>query len=276
MPTALHSLSAIVACALALASTGCVSSQPDFNSHGVVFYCDGAGGGGITNWGPGVQRGLKDAGFTGTFDEFSWETGLGVLADQTEAVSAKRAQARKLADQIKAYKAQYPGSPVHLMGLSAGTAIVAFTLEELPEKASVDTAVMLSGSISSSYDMTKALRRVKGDMYVTTSPNDTILSGVVPMTGSADRKNVGDYVVGIYGCQLPLGASAEIRRLYSKIVIIRWEPSFRQFGDAGGHTDTTNASFVQHVIAPLIMREGPRHMQVHPRGSAGKNRKAGG
>ncbi len=261
-------------CLLASMQIGCMSGQPDYNSHGVVFYCDGAGGGGITNWGPGVRKGLADAGFTGTFDEFSWETGLGVLADQTESVADKRAQARKLAAQIKAYKSQYPGSPVHIMGLSAGTAIVPFALEELPESASVDTAVLLSGSLSSGYDLTKALRRVRGDMYVTTSPNDTILSGVVPMTGSADRQNVGDDVVGIHGCHLPPGASAETRRLYSKIVIIAWEPSFRQFGDAGGHTDTTNASFVQHVIAPLIIRESPRHMQVHPRGSAGTHGQA--
>ena len=275
MRTALHCLLAATACGLALTVTGCMSSQPDFSSHGVIFYCDGAGGGGLTNWGPGVQKGLKDAGFTGTFDEFPWETGLGVLADQTEAVSAKRAQARKLADQIKAYKAQYPGSPVHIMGLSAGTAIVPFAMEELPESVGVDTVVLLSGSLSSGYDLTKALRHVRGDMYVTTSPHDAILSGAVPFTGSADDKKVGDDVVGVHGCHLPPETSAETRRLYSKIVIIAWDPSFRQFGDAGGHTDTTNASFVQHVIAPLIIREGPRHMQVHPRGSAGTYSKVG-
>lgn len=252
-----------------MASVGCMSTPQNFSSHGVVFYCDGAGGGGITNWGPGVRKGLKDAGFTGTYDEFPWETGLGVIADQTEAVSAKRAQARKLAALIEKYVKQDPGSPVHVMGLSAGTAIVPFALEELPDSVSVDTAVLLSGSLSSGYDMTKALRHVKGDMYVTTSQSDAILTGAVPITGSADDLKVGDDVVGVHGCHLPRGASAETRRLYSKIVIIAWDPSFIKFGDAGGHTDTTNPSFIQHVIAPLIIREGPRHMQVHPMGSAG-------
>ena len=162
------------------------------------------------------------------------------------------------------------------MGLSAGTAVVAFTLEELPESAAVDTAVMLSGSLSSTYDMTKALRRVTGDMYVTTSPHDAILSGVVPMTGSADRKNVGDDVCGVHGFHVPPGASPEGRRLYSKIVMIEWNPSFLKYGDAGGHTDTTNPGFVQHVIAPLIIREGPRRLHVHPRGSAGTLTATGG
>jgi hypothetical protein len=155
------------------------------------------------------------------------------------------------------------------MGLSAGTAIVPFALEELPESASVDTAVLLSGSLSAGYDLTKALRRVRGDMYVTTSPNDAILSGAVPMTGSADDKQVGDDVIGIHGCHIPPGASAETRRLYAKIILIAWDPSFIKYGDAGGHTDTTNPPFVQHVIAPLIIREGPRRMQVHSNGTAG-------
>jgi pimeloyl-ACP methyl ester carboxylesterase len=247
-----------------------MSPEQNFDSHGVVFYCDGAGGGGLTNWGPGVKKGLKDAGFNGTFDEFVWETGLGVVSDQTESVKDKRAQAVKLAKQIVAYKSKFPGSPVHIMGLSAGTAIVAFTLEELPESASVDTAVMLSGSLSSGYDMTKALRRVKGDMYVTTSEKDGILHGAVPMLGSADRKQVGDHVCGVDGFRPPAGSSAAVRRLYSKIVIIAWNSSFEKYGDFGGHTDTTNPGFIQHVIAPLILREGPRHMHVHPQGSAGK------
>ena len=255
-------------CLLASMQIGCMGGEPDYNSHGVVFYCDGAGGGGISNWGPSVKRGLEQAGYNGTFDEFVWETGLGVVADQVESVSAKRAEAAKLAKQIVAYKNKYPDGPVHIMGLSAGTAIVAFTLEELPEKASVDTAVMLSGSISSSYDMTKALRRVKGDMYVTTSPHDRILTGAVPALGSADRKMVGDDVVGVHAFHLPPGATPETRRLYHKIVVIGWRPDFIQYGDRGGHLDTTNASFIRHVIAPLVIREGPRHLHVHPEGTA--------
>lgn len=270
MKTVLKCLAISTACVLVVAASGCASSKPDFNSQGAVFYCDGAGGGGMMNWGRGVQKGLRDAGFTGAFDEFPWETGLGVVADQTESVAAKRAQARKLAKQIMAYQAQYPGAPVHIMGLSAGTAIVAFTLEELPESAPVDTAVMLSGSLSSSYDLSKALRRVQGDLYVTTSSHDAILTVAVPALGSADRKEVGDDVVGVDGCHVPPGASAETRRLYSKIVLIGWDPSFVKYGDSGGHTDTAHSAFVQHVIAPLIIREGPRQMHVHPGGSAFK------
>ena len=79
---------------------------------------------------------------------------------------------------------------------------------------------------------------------------------------------VGDDVIGVHAFHMPSGATSETRRLYHKIVVIGWRPDFIQYGDAGGHTDTTNASFVRHVIAPLVMREGPRHLHVHPEGTA--------
>jgi hypothetical protein len=249
-----------------IAGSGCVASSPVYTGHGVVFYCDGAGGGGVTNWGPGVKKGLADAGFQGSFDEFPWETGLGVIVDQDTSVEYKKGQGKKLADQISAYHAQHPDDPLYLMGLSAGTAVAVYTLEALQPSVPIEAVVMLSGSLSSGHDLTQALHRVEGDFYVTTSQRDSILRDVVPKTGSADREHVGEDVIGVHGCHMPKGASAETRRLYSKVVVIAWNPSFEKFGDAGGHTDTTHPGFVQHVIAPLIIREGPRHMTIHERG----------
>ena len=139
--------------------SGCASPQAHFNPNGMVFYCDGAGGGGITNWGDGVKKGLNDAGYPGGWEEYDWETGLGVVAAQVESVSAKRAQGNKLAKQIMAYQSQYPDSPVNLIGLSAGTAIAIYALEALPDDDDnrVDTVVMLSSSVASDYDLTQAL-----------------------------------------------------------------------------------------------------------------------
>jgi hypothetical protein len=62
--------------------------------------------------------------------------------------------------------------------------------------------------------------------------------------------------------------------LYSKIVILAWDPAWESYGDAGGHTDTAKPAFVQHVVAPLLTRDGPRYMRVHPSGSAGTYRTA--
>ena len=248
---------------------GCTSTQPVYNGHGIVFYCDGAGGGGITNWGHNVKRGLEMAGYEGTFDMFPWETGMGVIVDQDSSVKYKRGKARQLAKQINSHMSQHPNDPVYLMGLSAGTAVAIFALEELPESKKVESVVLLSGSLSSAYDLTKALHRVRGDVYVTTSQTDAILTGVVPVTGSADRKFVGDRVIGVHGCRMPSGASPDTRRLYSKIQLMAWNPSWKRDGEYGGHTDSTNPKFVAHHIAPLLIREGPRHVQMHrPSGTA--------
>lgn len=258
-------------------ATGCASTQPAYNPSGMVYYCDGAGGGGITNWGAGVKKGLDNAGYQGGWDEYDWETGLGVVADQVEGVAAKRAQGRKVAKLIMQYQSQYPDSPVCLIGLSAGTAIALYALEALPDDDDnrVDTVVMLSSSVASDYDLTQALKRVSGDMYVTTSPNDVVLGELAPAFGTADRQFVGQQIAGLHGFMLPPNASPETRRLYSKLVILAWDPSMDRFGDYGGHTETAKPEFVQHVVAPLIMRDGPRYVRIHGAGTAGKYNAAG-
>ena len=111
-------------------TTGCASTAPDRAermTRGYVYYLDGAGGGGITNWASGVRKGLRGAGYDGAGEMFSWQTGLGFAADQTASNNFKRSKASKLAQKMVAYHQQYPHAPMTLMGLSAGTAVAVFT-----------------------------------------------------------------------------------------------------------------------------------------------------
>lgn len=231
--------------------------------HGDVYYLDGAGGGGLlTNWGRGVKKGLDEAGYNGKFVEPKWETGMGVLADQAASVEYKRQKAGEVAAQIREAKSKYPEAPIALMGLSAGTAVAVFTLEALPPDCQVDTVILLGASISSDYDLTRALSRVSGRLYVFTSEHDAVLSFAVPMAGTADRQSGDDPSAGLDGFVLPAGASQTTRRLYSKVTNIAWRSDFEKDGDWGGHTDTTQPRFVRDHIAPLVMQEGPHN--VHP------------
>ena len=249
-----------------LLATGCTGSNSNFDARGVVFYCDGAGGGGITSWAGGVKQGFKQAGFQGTVHMFSWETQLGVLAEQDVPEQYKIDKGHELAKQMAQYMNQYPNAPVDLVGLSAGTDVALHALEALPRGKMVDTVVLLSSSMSYTYDLMNALRHVRGDMYVTTSRRDEILGVGAAMAGTADRKHVDS--AGIHGFRMPAGASAETRRLYARVVNLAWRPEYEKYGDFGHHTDTAKASFIEHVIAPLIIREGPRHMAMHEHGSA--------
>ncbi|MEJ2219062.1 MAG: hypothetical protein P8099_20945, partial [Gemmatimonadota bacterium] len=205
----------------------------------------------------------------GAFSEFRWETGLGVIADEEESVAAKRKRAATLARQVADYRRQYPDGAVHLVGLSAGTAVVLYTLEALPASSEIEAVVLLSSSVSADYDLTAALQRVQGDVYVTTSPHDAVLGDLAPVFGTADRRYVGREIAGLTGFILPADAPPATRHLYAKVIHLAWDPEDERYGDYGGHTDTAKPEFVQHVVAPLLVGEGPRNMRVHPCGTAG-------
>ncbi len=263
----------LLAVLLLTLSTGCVSNHAAElgppGRDGRVYYLDGAGGGGgLTNWGNGVRDGLKAAGFEGDFINFRWQTGAGVAVDQVTPTGVKRAQARKLAAMIREYQNTNPGEAVNLMGLSAGTAVAVFALEELREGHAIDNAILLGSSLNADYDLTEALKRIRNRVYVFTSNRDTVLRFLMPMTGTADRKTLGGKAAGITGFLLPPKANAQTRRLYAKVVNVAWVPEFEQAGHAGGHTDVVNRRFIKQYVAPLVFQEGPRFMQAGARPAA--------
>lgn len=249
-----------------LAVSGCIGPQraaTPTETDDVVFYCDGAGGGGpLTNWGNGVEQGLKADGYEGDFRNFRWHTGLGIIADHTTSVDYKRRKARELITLMRQHWRRYPGGSVHLIGLSAGSAIVIFALEQLPAAYQVDQVILLGSSLSADYDLRPALRRVRGEMHVFSSRRDGVLNLLVPLVGSADRERAGRRVAGRHGFIMPTPANDETEALYSKVVQYDWDEDRAAAGDTGLHTGATNPRFVQEFIAPLINRDGPRHLRL--------------
>ena len=234
-------------------------------AQGYVYYLDGAGGGSaLVNWGGGVKQGLKAAGYNVFGEMYNWETGLGALHDQDASVEYKRGKAKDLAARMVAHRKQCEGDPMHIIALSAGTAIATFTLEALPEDCPVDTVVLLGASVSADHDMTQALKRVKTRLFIFTSRQDAVLGFLVPLTGTADREGGGAGPAGASGFLLPPNASEETRRLYAqKIITIAWTPEFEKAGNFGHHLDNVNEQFVRDYIAPLIM-EGQMASKAKP------------
>lgn len=244
-----------------VALTGCEATSADRQArvpHGYIYYCDGAGGGGLLNWSGGLRKGLREGGYPGTGEIFRWNTGLGVVADQDASVEYKRGKAQEMAQKAAGYAREHPNAPVTFIGLSAGTAVVVFALEELPNNVRVNDAVLCGASISSTYDLTRALQNLDGKMYVFTSEKDEVLGFLVPMAGTADREAGGVPAAGLGGFRMPYPASAETRQEYAKIVTIPWRPEFALYGYQGGHTDVLSAKFVAAYIAPRLARQvGP-------------------
>jgi pimeloyl-ACP methyl ester carboxylesterase len=245
--------------------TGCGASltpRPDRverMTRGYIYYLDGAGGGrAMRNYAGGVKEGLLAAGCKYAGEMFDWNTGMGVVADQTADVGYKRGKAAELARKIREYQRQYPGAPVSLIALSAGTAIAVFTLDALPENCPVDNVVLLGASISDNYDLTQALRRVRNKLFIITSERDTVLGFLMPASGTADRK-FGEAAAGLRGFVMPDGATADTRRLYAeKLITIPWTEQFERDGDYGRHLDNVNKEFVRDHVAPLVMEGNPR------------------
>jgi len=256
-------LRTLCAISLAVLAAGCATKPvglpqplPDRAArmeHGYLYYLDGAGGGTAReNWASGVRNGLLAGGYPGACEMFTWETGDGLIADQDASVKFKREKAGEVAAKIANHVKSYPGVPVDMLGFSAGTAVGIFALEALPESAQVNEVVLLGASISRDYDLTKALKHVKGHVYVYTSTHDRVLGFLMPFSGTADRK-FDDPGAGITGFVLPRHANAETRRLYAeKVVEIRWTAKLEKDGDYGRHFDNVKMEFIRDHVAPLF------------------------
>jgi|CXWL01.1.fsa_nt_gi pimeloyl-ACP methyl ester carboxylesterase len=251
-----HTKSATLAILLIFGVSGCGMSLPGSGinrSSGCVFYVDGAGGGGpLLDWGREFSAGLRMAHCGLEFRNYHWQTGLGAGADQQASVKYKRAQGAGLAAEIRVYREANPLAPVYLTGFSAGTAIAIHALEALPENQSVDSVVLLASSVSASYDLSIALRRVRDTMYVFTSESDAVLKVMVPVTGTADREYTGLSIAGICGFKQPSPENEKAARQYRKLHRLPWTVEFENTGNHGGHTDFVKPAFVQGSVAPLF------------------------
>lgn len=229
----------------ALAGSGCTSGFTKDAQHGLVIYCPGAG-----NWDlgdSGIRDGLRKAGFKGQVSSVTWSVLANPLIDQTLRLNARYAGSR-VARSIEKYIEKYPGKPVSLVGLSAGTGIAVWALEDLKPGYQVNNVVLLSSSLNHTYDLSSAARKVKGKIYCYYSPHDAVLAGPMKIFGTIDGV-YGGTGIGEVGSKSPRGQD--------RIVNVAYKQTYRKYGYFGGHTDSTAASFVEHVLAKhLVLGEG--------------------
>ncbi|MBI5865866.1 MAG: hypothetical protein HZB38_15450 [Planctomycetes bacterium] len=221
--------------------------------NGVTYYCPGAGN---TDFGDaGIRAGLEAAGYKGEVAAYIWTISFNVALDQTLRFNAK-GKGENLARLIEQFMDKHPGVPVNIVGLSAGTGVGIWALENLKEGYSVENVVLLGSSLWYRYDVGKAARHVKGKIYVYFSPNDAILAGPMKIFGTIDGV-FGEEGAGSVGLQSKGGAD--------RIVNIRWRPEWEKYGYYGGHTDGTSSAFVKAVLS---------HHLLTPAGADAKTRDA--
>jgi pimeloyl-ACP methyl ester carboxylesterase len=210
---------------------------------GKTFYLDGAG-----NWGFGasdVPEGLRQAGYHGDVEVFMWTISFNPLVDQLVTGNA-RLRSAILANKIKEYARRHPDREINVIALSAGTGVAVWAVEQLDGKARVNNLILLGSSLSSTYDMRKALRHIDGNVVAYYSPHDNVLDAV-RVVGTIDGKRGVDSI-GQVGLHPPGGP-------FPQIVNIGWSRKYLPLGWAGAHTDCTNQLFVRRELSRHLIKQ---------------------
>ena len=212
---------------------------------------------GIDSHSYSVKNGLKAGGVRGAMVIQSWGKpvpGLGMLLNQIDPFGV-RLDAMAIADKIMRYQIEQPGKPVHVIGHSGGGALAVFIAESLADRLydgadPIDGIVLLSPSISTIYDYTKATRACKNGILNCYNPNDAGLLGV----GTTVMGNLDGWhgpAAGMLGFDPPndLLDGQEKKDAYANKL---FQHRFKAYGDA--HMSSTNASFIRTVPATFILR----------------------
>ncbi len=224
--------------------------QDGNRASGVCYYVGGAGQIGNVGF-LSVPRGMQEGGFTGYVELVPWQT-LTAAGDQIN-LSRNRGKGVELAERITTFSRTYPGMPVMIIALSAGTGIATFALEALPENVRVQNVAFLGCSLSSRYDLTRALKRVEGHLYTFYSPTDTVLTRIVPYTGTVDRDDAAAGVAGLEGFRLPANPRRDTFRQYQKVLNIPYQSRFAEADYRGEHMDAVERAFIARYVAPLLL-----------------------
>ncbi|MEW6249837.1 MAG: hypothetical protein AB1716_04265 [Planctomycetota bacterium] len=220
---------------------------------GRTYFVGGAGSVGNVVGTFDVSRGLRKAGYRGSVEVFAWQAVLGgTVRDQIDR-SRNESQGRNLAARIQGYTLRYPGRPVNIVALSAGTGVATWALEALPKNCRVRNVVFLASSLSRDYDLTAALRRIDGRLHCFYSDKDPLLRYGLPITGSIDRESTNFGAAGLAGFIVPRHASEAARALYTeKLRNHPYKEEYAKYGYHGWHADSTSYEFIAAVIAPLL------------------------
>jgi pimeloyl-ACP methyl ester carboxylesterase len=262
----------------ALASAGCWTpahiSGDDRLSRGIVYVLPGIEGRSIWNY--DIAVGLDQGGVDSAIEVYDWTIGVPSVYNLVD-VNRNRRQAQRLAQRIVEHQVRYPGTPVHLVGHSAGGGVTVLVLEELPEGHRVDLAILLAPALSPTYDLTTALQHTRRGIVSFHSEYDLALLGLGTLCfGSVDRR-LG-VSAGAVGFRPPSDLTQAGRDLYEqRLRQVAWCESLGRCGAPGTHFGWASRPFASGPLAALIRHDEMPHVDppTTPTSASGGARSTG-
>jgi pimeloyl-ACP methyl ester carboxylesterase len=199
-----------------------------------------------------LERAVAEAHAPLAVETFVWSLGRGrYVADHVDHAN-HLAQARLLACRVAEHRRACPGGRVHLVGHSAGCAVVLAAAELLPPD-SVDRVVLLAPSVCPTYDLRPALRTARRGIDVYYSDEDRVVLGVgMRIVGTADR--ACRVAAGQYGFT-PVGTCPEDAALYGRLRQHPWDVVVAWTGHDGGHYGSNQTGFLRAYVLPLLLND---------------------
>jgi hypothetical protein len=197
-----------------------------------------------------MTDGLKDGGWDGAISIYDWtahDPGINALL----SYKRNKEQAEKVEQQIEQKLARDPNLKVTLTSHSGGTGIAVWALEDMPEGMQVQTLVLLASALSPEYDLSKALKHVRGKAYVFYSKNDQVVLGAgTRLFGTID--GVKTDAAGLVGFKKPEGAD---EKAYEKLVQKPYDDGWIAFQNIGNHVGCMSQPFAENVIAAMLIED---------------------
>ncbi len=237
-----------------LLAGGCADSNKPFTTtdrmnRGLVLILPGIEGESALNH--EIRRGLVNGGLMCAMPIYRWGRPVplaGPLLNQMDVLGNRIAGAG-IADTIVDYQTKYPDRPVYVVGHSGGGGIAVFAAEALPKETMIDGLVLLSASMSSAYDLTKALGHCrKGVLNIYSRADVGLLIVGTVLAGNVD--GIRGPGAGAIGFDRPSSRSSPERiRNYQKLFQLELTHAHSS-NDA--HGSTTRRSFISRYVAPWL------------------------
>lgn len=196
-----------------------------------------------------LMAGLVAGGVKAQIQAYDWtvhDPGIDALHDYDR----NHKEAAYLAGLIARRQARWPDARIVITSHSGGGGIAVWTLEKLPPEVQVDAVFLLAPALSPGYDLSAALRHVRGHMYVFYSKNDFLVLGAgCTLCGTIDGEltNAAGYV----GFVQPKSADTQ---QYKKLRQIPYDPAWMSLGNLGDHIGPMARRFVAKIIAPMVIQ----------------------